>query len=229
MKNRSQGGVSLVELLIVVLVMGFVSTAALGMLTVTMSSQIKLENKCDSLESARKAIERIGRVIRMGRSFGPGCDANTLVVIVPKFDDNGFPYGAGFFETHTFDVADTDGDGEFTLTWDKNPGANVPASTDPAKGFINTPLNQIIVTGIVSPANGNAFAYVNRTTPATPTTDMNAAIAAGAASADFTGCTVNFEVIDHKNSANIAGQWKNPVTIAYKTEVFLRNNANLSN
>lgn len=221
---RSKSGVSLVELLVVVLMMGFVSAAAVGMLTSTMSRQVKLQNKCDSLDSASKTMDRIGRIVRMGKRFGPGCSATTLVIVVPKFDDNGFPYNAE--ETHTFSIV-PDGrpgyENEFRMFWTKDPGAAVPASADPSKALINTPIvNQQLLEGILA---GSAFAYLNRTTPTVPVTNP---FAAGNLD-DYTGCTLNFEVLDHKNSARVNNQWRHPVTVAYKTEVFLRNNANLSN
>lgn len=67
---RQAKGVSLVELLVATLMMGFVATAAFGMMTLTMNSTIKVENKCDNLNVVRNAIEKISRGVRMGRSIG---------------------------------------------------------------------------------------------------------------------------------------------------------------
>ncbi|MBY0545963.1 MAG: hypothetical protein K2W95_01600 [Candidatus Obscuribacterales bacterium] len=68
--RRTAGGASLVELVITVLVMSFVSTAIFGMLVATMGQSKKLNNKCDAVDMARHALEKIGRDVRMGRTLG---------------------------------------------------------------------------------------------------------------------------------------------------------------
>lgn len=227
---RTKSGASLVELLVVTLVMSFVAAAAFGMITSTMGAQIKLQNRCDSLDAGRKALERMGRVMRMGRQFGAGCSSSRMVIQVPKFDDNGFPYmvaGNDALETHTFEVVpDTANQGEFILQWTKDAGPAVPASADPAKGTLNTSflIPQPLVKGIISPANGAAFAYINRLDPANPTTSIVGN------NADFTGATVSLEVREHSNSSQETnGNWRKSVVFPYKTEIFMRNNANMSN
>lgn len=68
--RRSSGGASLVELVITVLVMSFASTAIFGMLVATMNQSRKLNNKLDSVDMSRHALEKIGRDVRMGRVMG---------------------------------------------------------------------------------------------------------------------------------------------------------------
>lgn len=230
---RNCSGANLVELLVVVVIMSFVSAAAFGMLTTTMASQIKLQNKADSLDSARKVIERVGRVIRMGREitdsdpdFG-ACSGTNLVVCLPKFDDNGFPYstapgGPEALETHRFNIsADPNNAGEFILTWTKKAGPVVPASANPAKALLNTNLGpQVLLSGIVAPANGEVFRYIDRTNPgAAPTLDPSGNLD------NFTGISVELEVVEHRNSSrDNQGNWRKPAVLSYKSEVFMRNN-----
>lgn len=68
--ERSQTGFSLVELLVVTIIMLFVSTAIFGMLISNSGVQRKLENKVDAIDSIRLVADRIGKDVRMGRSFG---------------------------------------------------------------------------------------------------------------------------------------------------------------
>lgn len=226
---HGESGASLVELLVVTLVMSFVAAAAFGMITTTMGAQIKLQNRCDSLDAGRKALERMGKVMRMGRQFGPGCNATTMIIQVPKFDDNGFPYwiGAEALETHTFSVVpDPAVNGEFMLQWTKDSGIAVPASTNPAKSTINTSFltPQILVKGIISPANGQIFRYLNRLDPNNPQSSIVGN------NSDYTGATINLEVREHSNSSQDAsGNWRKSVVFPYKTEIFMRNNSNMSN
>lgn len=228
---RNSSGASLVELLVVVLVMSFVAVAAFGMLTTTMASQLKLQNKADSLDSARKTIERMGRTVRMGRQITNDPDfgnvgPTNLIVAVPKFSDTGFPYEVAnvpAMEVHQFQViADPNNAGEFMIQWNKKAGPAVPASALPQKAMLNTNQGpQVLVSGIVAPANGNCFRYINRTNPGaapepTPTGTMT----------DYTGVEIQLEAIEHRNSTRdtLSGNWRKPAVLAYKSEVFMRNN-----
>lgn len=69
MSSRSSGA-SLVEVLVVVLIMGIVSSAAFAMMCATMQAGRTLENKVDSVSNARNAIDTFTRDMRMGRSIG---------------------------------------------------------------------------------------------------------------------------------------------------------------
>ncbi|MBX9685984.1 MAG: hypothetical protein K2X27_04730 [Candidatus Obscuribacterales bacterium] len=67
---RKTDGLSLVELLVVMVIMLFISIAIFAMLTSNAKITRKLENKVDAIETSRGAVERIGKDVRMGRSFG---------------------------------------------------------------------------------------------------------------------------------------------------------------
>lgn len=70
LRKRSAVGATLVELSIVTGVMAFLSTAIFGVLALTLSSSRKLDNETDSVQAVRLALDRIGRDVRMARSFG---------------------------------------------------------------------------------------------------------------------------------------------------------------
>ncbi|MBX9685979.1 MAG: prepilin-type N-terminal cleavage/methylation domain-containing protein [Candidatus Obscuribacterales bacterium] len=67
---RNSKGMSLVELLVATTLMAFVSAADLGMVSVVANDAVKVENKCDNLNTVRNAMDKISRGIRMGRSLG---------------------------------------------------------------------------------------------------------------------------------------------------------------
>ncbi|MBX9696396.1 MAG: hypothetical protein K2Z81_28670, partial [Cyanobacteria bacterium] len=69
-KTKSASGLSIVELCIVITIMGFVSASAFGMVLATLAAGRALENKCDSVSTVRNAIEKFGKDVRMGRTFG---------------------------------------------------------------------------------------------------------------------------------------------------------------
>lgn len=98
--SRSKSGLTLVELLIVSLVMGFISAAAFGIIISTMGKGRVLEQKCDGINAVRNALDKIGRQVRMGRNIGD-CygDVNVLTGVVvgtPNFPgSNDAIYGNG--------------------------------------------------------------------------------------------------------------------------------------
>lgn len=69
-QRKSARGMSIVELCIVITVMGFVSASSFGMIVATLNAGRVLDNKCDSISTARNAIEKFGKDVRMGRTFG---------------------------------------------------------------------------------------------------------------------------------------------------------------
>lgn len=68
--HRSCAGASLVELSISSVVMAFVSIAVFGLLITTMAAGNKLNNKSDTIDVSRTALERISHNVRTGRSLG---------------------------------------------------------------------------------------------------------------------------------------------------------------
>jgi type II secretory pathway pseudopilin PulG len=97
---RNNNALTLVELLVVSLVMGFLSAAAFGIIVSTMGQGRTLEQKCDGINAARNALDKIGRQVRMGRNIGD-CfgDINPLSGVVtgtPNFPgSNDAIYGNG--------------------------------------------------------------------------------------------------------------------------------------
>lgn len=229
--NRSNCGSGLVELLISVVVMGFVSAAIFGLLTSTMAANQKLLNKCDSIDESKKSIDRLTRVVRMGRVVA-GTSSNTkLIIQSPKFSDDGYPYrdastGNDALETHSFTVLpDPSGAaGEYVLQWSKDPGPAVPASS--VNPLINSAQGpSVLLKGIVGPLNnGNLqiFQYIDRNNPSTP---QNSPVAD---SSNYTGVIMNLEIFKHDASAAIQNKYKKTTSFAYKTEVFLRNNNSIT-
>jgi type II secretory pathway pseudopilin PulG len=69
-KARTGAGISLAELLVVIGVMGFVATAALGLIVATMTQGHVMENKMDTVDILRNTVDKVGRQVRMGRSLG---------------------------------------------------------------------------------------------------------------------------------------------------------------
>ena len=100
MKIRSQSALTLLELLVVSLIMGFVSAAAFGIIVSTMGQGRMLEQKCDGINAIRTVLDKLGRQVRMGRNIGD-CygDVNPLTGVVigtPNFPgSNDAIYGNG--------------------------------------------------------------------------------------------------------------------------------------
>lgn len=68
--NRSATGMSLVELLVVVLIMGLVSAAAFAVLVNSMNQGNVINNKTETLDKVRNALEKFAREVRMARTIG---------------------------------------------------------------------------------------------------------------------------------------------------------------
>lgn len=69
-RRNSPRGVSLVELLVCTLVMGFISAGIIGIVYLNHRTVQKVENRSDGINSARKALEQISRDVRQARSVG---------------------------------------------------------------------------------------------------------------------------------------------------------------
>lgn len=226
---RNSVGSSLIELLIAVVIMGFVGTAVFGLLTTTMAAQQKLQNKCDSIDAAKQSIDRITKIVRMGRVLDPASNNMNLIVQCPKFSDTGYPYSdptiGDVFETHTFRILpDPETPGEYMLTWRKDSGVDVPPSA--ADPFINADQGpSVLLKGIIGPnwgAGPQVFQFVDRTNPDTPQN-----VIMGSAS-NYTGVIANLEIIKHNASAAIGQNYPKSSSFAYKTEVFMRNNNSIT-
>jgi type II secretory pathway pseudopilin PulG len=70
MVARSQSGASLIELMIALFLMSFVSAGIFGLATLNNQEGQKIFNKIDSLNAAREVIDTIGEDVRMARSVG---------------------------------------------------------------------------------------------------------------------------------------------------------------
>jgi len=126
-------------------------------------------------------------------------------------------------ETHIYNViADPDNAGEFILQVFVAPGRD-------ATGYVaasRTRSAQTLVKGIIGPKIGNdlaIFQYLARrgsTDDTTPSGQpQNTVDVATTTLANFTGVIINLEVRKRDYSVN------KPVTLAFKQEVFIRNNA----
>lgn len=69
-QRASQGGSTIIEMLISTLIMSLVSSALLGLLMLNDRAAARVSDKTDCINNARTAIERAGRDIRMARSLG---------------------------------------------------------------------------------------------------------------------------------------------------------------
>jgi prepilin-type N-terminal cleavage/methylation domain-containing protein len=67
---RCTGGMSLVEMLITVVIMGIIMAGTSEMVMINNSSSLNMLNKVDSLNAARQLVERIGKDVRMARNVG---------------------------------------------------------------------------------------------------------------------------------------------------------------
>lgn len=96
--GRSQTGASLVELSISTVIMSFTSVVVFSLLISTMAAGNKLNNKCDTIDVSRTALERISKNVRTGRSLGDVFGTQILGMVQGSslFPSNRNPvYGAG--------------------------------------------------------------------------------------------------------------------------------------
>lgn len=68
--KRTESGVSLVEMLVATLMMAFISAGILGLAYMNWKTSQRIENKSDSANAARQAIDRLSFEIRQARSVG---------------------------------------------------------------------------------------------------------------------------------------------------------------
>ena len=69
-QHKRRTGFSVVELMVSVLIMTFVSTAIFGLLISTAEMSQKVTNKMDSINACRNVLERLSKDVRMGRALG---------------------------------------------------------------------------------------------------------------------------------------------------------------
>lgn len=69
-KIRNQQGESLVSLLVSIVISAFVAAGVMGLAYLNSSTNIRVLNKCDSVNAARNAIDQIGRSLRSARCVG---------------------------------------------------------------------------------------------------------------------------------------------------------------
>jgi hypothetical protein len=160
----------------------------------------------------------------------------TLIVQVPIFDPSGFPTAIPAntgnpasttvqdnVETHIYRVvADAQNPGEWILQWARIPGM-AAAGYNPAYAQTEP---QTICKGIIGPlrdGNPRIFQYIDKTDPSG--TPQDSIPNGGQTIAAFSGVILNLELINHDDSGRMEGVWKQPAVIAFKTEVFLRNNS----
>jgi prepilin-type N-terminal cleavage/methylation domain-containing protein len=68
--SRSQVGMTLLEMLAAISIMGISGAGIAGLLMLNGMTTNRLSNKVDSLNNARQVIERIGKDVRMARNIG---------------------------------------------------------------------------------------------------------------------------------------------------------------
>ena len=69
-KLRSERGESLISLLVATTIMGFIAMGIMGLMSLNVSESSKIGSRTDNLNSARVAMDKMGRLIRMARSVG---------------------------------------------------------------------------------------------------------------------------------------------------------------
>lgn len=159
-----------------------------------------------------------------------------LVIQVPIFDALGFPTAIppntgtpasprpqDNVETHLYRVVqDPENPGEWLLQWCKVPGMAVTGYTP---GSVRPSRPQTLLKGIIGPLiNGQprTFQFLNRFDSRTHDTIDDPP---PQQIASYTGVVLNFEIRQHQHTSMVQGQFKSPGTLAFKTEVFVRNNA----
>lgn len=87
--QRSQGGASLVSLLVATTIMSFVAISIMSLMSLNTAEANKAFNRADTLTSARTALDKMGRLIRMSRTVG---DIQGMIALVPD-SYSAFPSG----------------------------------------------------------------------------------------------------------------------------------------
>lgn len=67
---RNSQGMSLIEMLVTLIIMGIIMAGTSEMVMINNSSSLSMLNKVDSLNAARQLVERIGKDVRMARNVG---------------------------------------------------------------------------------------------------------------------------------------------------------------
>ena len=81
LRIRSQQGTSLVSLLVATLIMGFVAISIMGLMSLNTQESRSAYLRTDSLNAARVALDKMGRLMRMARCIG-----DVQGTIVPSTD-----------------------------------------------------------------------------------------------------------------------------------------------
>lgn len=82
---RKQSGSSLISLLVATVIMSFVAMAMMSLLSLNTSEANKAFNRADTLNGARIAVDKMGRLIRMSRTLG---DIQGMIALVPDSYSN---------------------------------------------------------------------------------------------------------------------------------------------
>jgi type II secretory pathway pseudopilin PulG len=73
---RTARGGSVIELLIAMLVITFVSSGMLALMSTNTKVNVKVQNQVDTINAAKQVLDRIGKDVRMARSLGDLFGAN---------------------------------------------------------------------------------------------------------------------------------------------------------
>lgn len=69
-KRRRQEGETLVGLLVAMIIFSFVAAAIMGLMSVNVTETAKLTSRTDNITAARFGMDKLGRLVRMGRNLG---------------------------------------------------------------------------------------------------------------------------------------------------------------
>jgi prepilin-type N-terminal cleavage/methylation domain-containing protein len=85
--RAGDAGVTLVELLVVMVLLGVVSTMITSAYITTQRNVRHADDEAQGLSDVRKVVERLGRDVRAARSIAVGADANQLVLWIDYNSD----------------------------------------------------------------------------------------------------------------------------------------------
>lgn len=205
--NRFTAGMTIVELLVAVVIVGIAVAGLSETVMLTGKWWHSLNNKLDNVHAAKKLINMIEKDVRMSYMVS-SLSSTSLTLEIPIFDSNGFPIRNGTRlncdQVAYTAVIDPDASkaalGEYVILRSYTPGVYTPPKS---------PItNQTVLTGLIGPLSTTGtgapvlFSSLNSTGPGS---NIRAVI-------------VNMET--RKNSSSFAGD---SATHGYKTEVFLRN------
>ncbi|WP_336923549.1 PulJ/GspJ family protein [Aquipuribacter sp. SD81] len=85
--HRGDGGVTLVELLVTMVIVGVVTTMITGVVVAASANARFNEDEARGLADVRKVVERLGRDVRQARSINPGATTDQLVLWIDGNSD----------------------------------------------------------------------------------------------------------------------------------------------